>query len=73
MPKTLFLFGEPHSGNTQNALTLLQSRLHGYHVKEMSCYYPISNGFALPFIRDEDGIPYFGMEGIDFFISKHGS
>ncbi len=64
----LTVFTTPTTVSRETLQTL--SALPGYDVEEVSCPQSATEWFLFPFLRDEEGVPYYGSDGIDFFIDR---
>lgn len=67
MSRKISLFVVPGmEGNVQALKTV--RHLPDTQVEEVPCPDTMKEWFDLPFIRDEDGVSYYGIEGITSFV-----
>jgi hypothetical protein len=69
MSRRLTLFATATDTATEETLEALHT-LPGYHVEVVRCPRSSSDWFTFPFLRDEEGVPYYGPSGINFFIAR---
>ena len=65
----LTVFTTPTTAVSRETIKTLCA-LPGYDVEEVSCPQSATEWFLFPFLRDEEGVPYYGPDGIDFFIAR---
>jgi len=69
MTHKILLFVIPGMEVNSQALKAIK-RLPNTQVEEVPCPDSMKEWFDLPFARDENGIAYYGLEGITSFVSQ---
>ena len=58
------------SGDADISLIKEQLEELGYEIIMIACPRTCQEWFKDPFMRDEEGVPYYGTTGINFFINR---
>ncbi len=66
--KKISLFEEKDDTESAQAIVLLRRMLPDRHLQVIRCPPSMRDQYHVPFIRNEKGIPYFGMSAIVGFI-----
>ena len=65
----IVIYGIPNDPQNERARQAVQ-RLHGVSVNQVVCPPSVRDLYRLPFVKDENGGRYFGVEEIERFVTE---
>ena len=66
---TIRLIATGDDEQTQRAMAALEA-LPNTNIEVSYCPTTVADWFECPFVRDESGQEFFGLDGIEFFVAK---
>lgn len=73
MTHTVTLFAIPGDPDSNRVALQTIGSIPNVKVEIVSCPHSSREWFIFPFVRDEEGIPYYGLEGIKSFTIRRTS